>query len=328
MVVVVTGASGHIGANLVRALVAKGKPVRALVHNNRRALDGLAVETVAGNICEPESLIRAFEGAETVYHLAANISLMMNEWPLVQKINVAGTQNVIDACMKCKVKRLVYFSSIHAIQPAPDDKVINESCELVNSLNCPPYDRSKATGERMVRQAVAQGLDAIIINPTGVLGPYDYQPSHFGSVLVALANKKMPALVNGGFDWVDARDVAEGALNAAAHAPAGAEYLLSGHYVTVRNVGKMVESITGVPAPWLITPMWLARAVAPLVTTFNHLTGKRQYFTPVSLRALRETRPVSHEKATRELGYQPRPFRETLTDTLQWYAENGQTRTK
>ena len=328
MVVVVTGAAGHIGANLVRALLERGKPVRALVHRDRRALEGLDVETVTGDICEPESLLKAFEGAETVYHLAANISLMMNDWPSVQKINVAGTQNVIDACIRCKVQRLVYFSSIHALQPGPDDKLINESCSLVESPQCPPYDRSKADGERLIRQAVAQGLNAIIINPTGVLGPYDYQPSHFGFTLVSLASKKMAALVSGGFNWVDARDVAAGAIAAAERAAAGAEYLLSGHYVSVRDVGKMVAEITGVPAPRFVTPMWLARTIAPLVTIYNRLSGRRQYFTSVSLRALRETRPVSNEKATRELGYQPRPFRETLADTLQWFAEHGQVKIK
>ncbi|MBN1366436.1 MAG: SDR family oxidoreductase [Dehalococcoidales bacterium] len=324
MVILVTGASGHIGANLVRALLKKGQKVRALVHHERRALEGLDIETIDGDICEPESLIRAVEGAEAVYHLAGNISLMMDEWPLVRNINVTGTQNVIDACIKWKVKRLIYFSSIHAIQPAPEDKIINESCALVDSPKCPPYDRSKAAGERLVRQAVSQGLDAIIINPTGVLGPYDYQPSHFGLALVAIANGKMPALISGGFNWVDVRDVAEGAITAAEHAPAGTEYLLSGHYVSVHDIGKMVGEITRVSVPGFITPMWLARTVAPLVTAYNRLTGRRQYFTSVSLRALRETRPVSHEKATRELGYQPRPFKETLVDTLQWFAENGQ----
>lgn len=324
MVVVVTGASGHIGANLVRALLERGKPVRALVHHDRRALEGLDIETVNGDICAPESLIGAFEGAETVFHLVANISLMMNDWPLVEKINVTGTRNVIDACVKCQVKRLVYFSSIHAIQPSPEDELINEFCSLVESPKCPPYDRSKADSERLIRQAVARGLNAIIINPTGVLGPYDYQPSHFGFTLISMANKKMPALVSGGFNWVDARDVAAGAIMAAERAPAGSKYLLSGHYVSVRDVGKMVAEITRVPAPRLVTPMWLARTAAPLATIYNRLLKRRQYFTSVSLRALRETRPVSHEKATRELGYQPRPFRETLTDTLQWFAEHGQ----
>ncbi len=323
MVVVITGASGHLGANLVRALLENGRHVRALVHKDRRALTGLDVETVAGDICEPDSLYRAFNGAETVYHLAANISLMMNDWTLVKKVNVDGTQNVIDACVKCKVKKLIYFSSIHAIEAAPDDTVINETCSLAESKDCPPYDLSKAAGERLIRSAVDRGLNAVIVNPTAIVGPYDYQPSHFGSVLTAIANRKLPALIKGGYDWVDARDVARGAMDAEAKAPAGAKYLLSGHYVSVSDVAAMIETITGSPTPQFITPMWLAQASAPIVTCFNRVLRRRQYFTRVSLRALRSNRYISHEKATRELGYNPRPFRDSLVDTLRWFQKNG-----
>ena len=323
MTVVVTGACGHIGANLVRALIEKGRPVRALIHNDQRALTGLRIETVKGDVCDPESLYRAFTGAEVVYHLAANISLMMNDWPLLHKINVIGTRNVIDACIKSGVRRLVHFSSIEALSPAPDDEVINESCSLVDSKNCSPYSRSKADSEREVRGAIAQGLDTVIINPTAIIGPYDYQSSHFGTVLLALANHKIPALVAGGFDWVDARDVAEGAINAEQKAPTGARYLLSGQYVSIRDVAMMVETITGVPAPQFVCPMWLARAGAPIVTTYNRITGGRPLFTKVSLAALKNEQLVSHEKASREIGYQTRPFRQTLIDTLRWFEDNG-----
>jgi dihydroflavonol-4-reductase len=323
MTVVVTGACGHIGANLVRALIEKGRPVRALIHNDQRALTGLGIETVKGDICDPESLYRAFTGAEVVYHLAANISLMMNDWSLLHKVNVIGTRNVVDACIKSGVKRLVHFSSIEALAAAPDDEVINESCSLVDSKSCPPYDRSKADSEREIHRAIAQGLDTVIINPTAIIGPYDYQPSHFGTVLLALANHKLPALVAGGFDWVDARDVAEGAINVEQSAPTGARYLLSGQYVSIRDVATIVETITGVPAPQFICPMWLARAGAPIVTTYNRITGGRPLFTEVSLTALNSKRLVSHEKATREIGYQPRPFRQTLIDTLHWFEDSG-----
>jgi dihydroflavonol-4-reductase len=166
-------------------------------------------------------------------------------------------------------------------------------------------------------------LDTVIINPTAIIGPYDYQPSHFGTVLVALANHKLPALVAGGFDWVDARDVAEGAINVEQSAPTGARYLLSGQYVSIRDVATIVETITGVPAPQFICPMWLARAGAPIVTTYNRITGGRPLFTEVSLTALNSKRLVSHEKATREIGYQPRPFRQTLIDTLHWFEDSG-----
>ena len=324
MAVVVTGATGHIGTNLTRALIAQGRPVSALIHHNRQAIEGLDVKVISGNICDPESLCRAFDGAEVVYHLAAHISLLMDEWPSLELINVVGTRNVVEACLRCGVRRLVHFSSIHALTQEPRDVPIDELRPLVDSRHCPPYDRSKAASEQEVCRGIERGLDAIIINPTAIIGPHDYQLSHFGEVLLALALRKMPALVTGGFDWVDARDVAEGAIRAEQRAPTGAKYLLPGHWVSIPKVAALVEEITGTPAPRFVCPMWLARTGAPFVPELARITIKRPLYTSVSLRALRSNRNISHDKATRELDYQPRPFRETLVDTFKWFEENGQ----
>jgi dihydroflavonol-4-reductase len=324
MTVVVTGASGHVGANLVRALLARGCSVRAVVHRERRALEGLRVETVEGDICDPASLRRAFEGAEVVYHAAAHISILMTEWPLLESVNVVGTRNVVEACLHCRVPRLVHFSSIHALEEKPPNVPADESCPLVESRRAPPYDRSKAAGEREVLRGGEQGLNAIIINPTAVIGPYDFRPSHFGRALLAIANGRLPALVPGGFNWVDARDVVEGAMRAAERAPIGARYLLSGHWVSVRDMAAVVEGITGVAAPRFVCPMWLARIGAPFVTAFARLDGNSPLYTSVSLRALCSCHDVSHARATRDLDYRPRPFRETLVDTLRWFEQAGQ----
>jgi len=183
LTVVVTGATGHVGANLMRALLAQGRPVRALIHKNRRATEELDTEVVCGDVCDLSSLCNAFDGAEVVYHLAANISLSMSEWPLLELVNVIGTRNVVEACLRCGVRRLVHFSSIHALTQEPKDIPIDESRSLVDSQHCPPYDRSKAAGEKEVRKGIERGLDTIIINPTAVIGPHDYQPSHFGDAL-------------------------------------------------------------------------------------------------------------------------------------------------
>jgi dihydroflavonol-4-reductase len=325
MIVAVTGATGHIGANLVRALLKQRKEVRVLVHNNKQALEKLDIEIIQGNVSDPYSLYRAFSGAEVVFHLAAIISLSMNNWPEVETVNVIGTRNVVEACLKCNVRRLVHFSSIHALVQEPMSDPVDELRSLVDSQGCPPYDRSKAASEMEVRQGIEQGLDAIILNPTAIIGPYDYQPSHFGEALLALAHGKLPALIEGGFDWVDVRDVVQGAIQAEALAPIGAKYLLSGNYATVRDLGKLVEEITGTPAPRVIAPTWLARAGAPALTAFNQLTRNRQLFTTVTIRALTNCNPkISHERATRELNYHPRPLRDTLQDTFRWFEETGQ----
>ena len=323
MTVVVTGASGHIGINLVRALAAEKRSVRVMVHHNHRFLEGLGVEIVRGDVTDAASLTRVFEGADVVYHLAGVISLLKNEWPLVERINVQGTRNVIEACRRSNVKRLVHFSSIHAINPEPLDVPVDETHLLIQGHRYPPYDLSKSEGQREVRKSIADGLDAVIVNPTGVLGPYDYQPSFFGAALLMMANGQMPALINGGFDWVDARDVAQGAILAEQKAPAGAEYLLSGHWVSMQGIGDIMKEISDASIPGFVCPMPAARFSAPFATAYSRMFKKPPIFTSVSLNALRSNRNVSHEKATRELGYQPRPFKETLTDTMKWFEQNG-----
>jgi dihydroflavonol-4-reductase len=323
MTVVVTGAAGHVGANLVRALLAQGRPTRALVHRDRKALEGLELEVVGGDVGNLDSLLAAFEGAEVVYHLAAHISLLKGEWPLLESVNVIGTRNVVEACLRCGVRRLVYFSSIHAMAPGPKDLSVDESHPLAESQRCLSYDHSKASAEKEVRRGIEKGLDGIIINPTAIIGPHDYRPSHFGETLLRLANGKLPALVSGGFDWVDVRDVIKGAMRAEERAPTGAKYILSGHWVSLRDIARLVEQISGVPAPAFVCPIWLARIGAPIITTFDRLAGKRPLYTSISLQALRSSRNINRQRAVQELDYHPRPFRETLIDTLKWFEEMG-----
>jgi dihydroflavonol-4-reductase len=323
MTVVITGASGHIGANLVRALIEQGRPTRCLIHVGRRALKGLDTEIVPGDIRDIDSLCRAFEGAEAVYHLAASISISLKDWPRLEEINVAGTRNVVEACRRTGARRLVYFSSIHALKQEPFDTPVDEDRPLVTTRRYPPYDRSKAAAEIEVRRAIAEGMDAVIIYPTAVIGPHDYQPSYFGRALIAMASDSLPALVTGGFDWVDVRDVVAGALAAEKKATPGAGYLLSGQWLSMCDVANMVREITGSPLRKLVCPLWLARLGAPVIEAMARRNGKEPLYTGASLRALRSNRRISHEKATRELGYQPRPLRQTLEDTLRWFRQDG-----
>jgi dihydroflavonol-4-reductase len=269
------------------------------------------------------SLRRAFQGAQVVYHAAAHISIVRNEWPLLERTNVQGTRNVVDAVQDCGVRRLIHFSSIHALEQGPLDQPLDESRSLVISPHAALYDRTKAMGEAEVRRAVEQGLDATILYPTAIIGPYDWRPSHMGDVLLALCRRRLPALVRGGFDWVDVRDVVAGALQAENLAPAGARYLLSGQWVSIQGLARQIEQLAGVRAPRVIAPLALARLGAPLATWYGRCCGRRPLFTPDALQALDSNHTISHERATRELGYQPRPFRETLRDTLAWFAQEG-----
>lgn len=323
MTVVVTGAAGHIGGVLVRELLAQGRAVRVLIHKDARAIEGLPVERISGDIRDLGLLRRIFQGAEVVYHLAARISLTTHDAPLVRSINVLGTRTVCQAALSSGVRRLVHFSSIHAFDDRPRHLPVDEERPPARGRGFPPYDRSKAEGEREVLEAVARGLDAVILNPTGVIGPLDFRISAMGQVFLDLYHRRLPALVEGGFDWVDVRDVVKSALSAETQGRTGERYLLPGRWVSVRDVARTVREVTGRETPRLVSPWWLARLGAPFIEAYARIFEKRPLFTSVSLRALRANRQISGKKASTELGHSPRPFRDSVEAIYDWFGEAG-----
>ena len=319
---VVTGASGHVGNNLVRALIAEGRAVRVLVHRNIAALKDLNVEQVAGDVRDIDSLNHAFQGADVVYHVAGLVSIDDDCWPKVESVNVSGVDNVVSACFKAGVKRLVHFSSIHAIDQRPYNKPVDESRPLTGSSH-PPYDRSKAAGEMIVLNGVSRGLNAVIVAPTGIIGPFDFQPSHTGQMLLSLARGRLPILVDGGFDWVDVRDVVAGAIHAESKGARGNKYILSGRWASLAELAKIVTKTGDVKAPALICPWWLANLCVPFATAYERLRHERPLYTRASLKAVSSNKATSHTRAAADLGYKPRPLEATVDDTLRWFKENG-----
>jgi dihydroflavonol-4-reductase len=326
MAVVVTGAAGHLGANLVRALLAEGRRVRALVFQDTRALEGLDLERVRGDVLDLASLRRAFLGADVVYHLAGRISISGPEGGRVEAVNVGGTQNVLRACEEAGVRRLVHFSSVHALRRNRGGDPLDEGAPLVDALHAPAYDRSKARAEAEVMAASARGLDAVVVAPSSVVGPHDYKPSRMGELLLALSRRKLPALVPGGYDWVDARDVVAGALAAEREAAAGEKFVLSGHRITLRELALLVAEVTGREPPRWTAPLWLARVGAPFAEALSKIRRRRPLFTRESLRVVAENPSYSRAKAERLLGYRARPLRDTIADTVAWFVEAGRIR--
>jgi dihydroflavonol-4-reductase len=170
---------------------------------------------------------------------------------------------------------------------------------------------------------MARGLDAIILYPTALIGPYDYRQGFPNAGLRAICEGRLWALIEGGFDWVDVRDVAQGALQAAERAPAGARYILSGHWASLHDLAVLAREITGAPVPRLVFPMALARIGAPFVAAACRLLGKRPLYTSAALVPLAGNRNISHARAANELGHQPRPLRRTVVDTMQWFESMG-----
>lgn len=322
MTVTVTGASGHVGANLVHALCERGEKVRVLIHRDSRALEGLGVERIQGDVLDLDSLCAAFDGADVVYHLAAYISLL-DEHERLERINVGGTANVIEACRRTGVGRLVHTSSIEALLhpgcPRPLAETNPPSPEAVTTA----YGQSKSRGCGRVLAAIEQGLDAVIVNPTAVIGPRDHKPSHFGRMFVDFARRKLPALVGGGFDLVDARDVAAGMLAAADRGRCGEMYLLSGEYTPVARLAEILEQHTGARRPRLTMPMWLAGFGALFTPPYYKLSGAQPRFTRMSIRMLAGEYRVAGDKAASELGYSARPVSDSVRDAVAWFRDKG-----
>lgn len=324
MSVVVTGASGHLGANLIRELRSRGESVRALVHRSSASLAALGIEQVGGSVTDPASLAAAFAGAARVYHLAGVISLDGDPDGRVRQVNVEGTANVARACREAGVARLIHVSSVHAFDQRPLDRPLDETRrQVADSIHHSAYDRSKAASERAVREAIELGLDAVIVNPTGILGHVDHGPSRLGQLLLDLAARRLPALLDGGFDFVDVRDVVAGTVAAGDHGQTGANYILGNRWCSLGELATLAGTITGVAAPRLVAPVWTARLGVPIAKLIAKVGNKSSAMTHESLDVLISNRSISSGKAKRELGYRPRPLVETLHDAYRWFAEQG-----
>ncbi len=325
MPTVVTGASGFLGSILTRALVARGRRVRALDLNRGVGLESLDLEWVEGDVLDRVGLAAALEGADVVYHLAGVISITGDPTGRVWATNVDGVRNVAEAALEAGVRRFVHCSSIHAYDIA-SVRVIDEDSPRSTSPRLPVYDRSKAAGEAALREIVEQGLDAVVCNPTAIIGPGDFTGSRMNTVLGTLFRRRLPALVGGGFDWVDVRDVADSMIAAEEKGRTGENYLLAGHPLSVRDLAGVVENVTGAHAPSVTVPLWFAGLWSPIADVLSLQTGSPLWYTTESLNALRSYPIVSRDKAARELLHRPRPIEDTIADLYRWCAGTQPTR--
>jgi dihydroflavonol-4-reductase len=322
--ILVTGATGHIGNVLVRKLTERGERVRALIWRGEDTapLQGLDVEFAEGDLLDLPSLEHALRGIKRVFHLAGLISILPGTDSIVQRVNVVGTRNMLAAAQRARVDRFVYTSSIHALEERSCSDVIDESARF-DPVGAPgAYGRSKAEASLEVQQAARDGLDAVIVCPTGVLGPYDFRRSEIGSVLLDAALGKTMPFVEGAYDFADVRDVADGLILAEAKGMRGETYILSGSRISVRYMLATVREVTGKAFHCIKIPFGLARLAARMMPAYYRRTHERPRFTTVSLDVLRSNSNISHAKATRELGYQPRLLVESIADAVNWFLNN------
>jgi dihydroflavonol-4-reductase len=325
----VTGATGHIGNVLVRNLLARGQKVRAMLFpgEDPSPLHGLDVERVDADVLDFQSLLAAFQDIEVAYHLAGIITIMPGINQQVQAVNVMGTRNVIQAARLSGVRRLVYTSSIHALSRIPHGTTIDESVPFDPQHAISAYDHSKAQASLEVLEAVRGGLNAVIACPTGVIGPYDYRGSEMGQLILDCVDRKPMFYVDGAYDFVDVRDVAQGLALTAERGRTGESYILSGERLSVLGMMKTVQEVIGKRLLTLKVPMQLAHFSARFTPLYYRLTRTKPRFTPYSLETITSNSVISHAKARRELGYSPRPLAETLADTVRWFLQHRSNQT-
>lgn len=320
----VTGASGRLGNVLVRHLLARGDRVRVLVmpgDPQAASLEGLELERVEGSILDRRSLDTLVEGGDGVFHLAALIDLGSDRQGRVWSINVEGTSTVIAACQAAGV-RMVHCSSHAALNRWPLELPLDEQRPLALDEKC-PYHRAKAHAEQRVLDAVAAGLDAVVCSPATLTGPFDFAPSLFGGALMDLYRGKIPILLDVVCDYADSRDVVDAMITAMAKGRTGERYLLSGEVLEMLELAKILQEVTGRAMPKHSLPLWVGWAALPFSLAIGALTRKPPIFTPGVLRAAVFNREVKHDKAAAELDFHPRPMRESLPDTLDWFRGRG-----
>lgn len=324
MRVAVTGAAGFVGRNLLAQLVSRGDTVVAIDrHRPTTATGGPAVEWVDADILDPAALTTAFDGVDIVYHLVAVITLRHNDenaW----RINTEGVRNVAEAALTAGVRRMVHCSSIHSFDQYRCGGQINEASVRSADPALPVYDRSKWSGEQELHRVIARGLDAVICNPTAVYGPADHAPySRINGMLRDSARGRVPALITGGFDLVDVRDVAAGLILAGEHGVCGENYLLTGEMVEMIEAFRMVAREAGRRGPVLAFPMRWVQAILPVAEPICSLFGS-DLVSKASLGSLAAQPEVDGTKARTELGYAPRPVATTMREYADFLVADGQ----
>ena len=330
----VTGATGHLGANLVRRLLAGGEAVRVLVKPgdpHASTLDGLDVERVAGDLRDPDAVLTAVKGVERVYHPGAIVSTVQGDAEHKRAIfetNVMGTRHVLEAAIKAGVRRVVATGSFSAVGYDRNDptRPANEDVPFDPFLSPTPYSTAKAAMEQQCWQAAARGLEVVVAVSCAIIGPNDFVPSRLGGVMCSFG--RIPFYIPGGFPFVAARDIAEGHVLAMDKGRSGERYIFASEYRTMDDIMAMFEEVTGKKRPPVRMPPAAMSAVAHLVNPFvtRWVPPERHRLTPAAVHILRLERRADIGKAQRELGYQPTPIAAAVRDAYEFFRERGMIR--
>jgi dihydroflavonol-4-reductase len=328
----VTGASGFVGANLVHELVARGHSVKALLRaeSDVRGLQGTEFERVTGDLLDRKLLEHAMRDCDWCFHVAASYQLWMRNYQPMYQANVEGTRNVLEAAGKAGCKKIIYTSTVGCIglpkNVAGKFSPTDEQDLAIEAQMTNHYKRSKFQAEVVATELFRkQELPVVIVNPTAPIGPRDVKPTPTGQVIVDFLNRKLPAYLDTGLNWVHVRDVAIGHILAAEKGRLGERYIL-GHAAgnwTMQQMLLALEKITGVPAPRMKVPHWIALAAAHVDESISFFTGNPPRAPLAGVRMAKYKMWFNPAKALRELGLPQTPPKQALADAVEWFRANS-----
>lgn len=332
MNVLVLGGTGQLGANLVRALLARGEHVRVLFHTVRSSaqasrhlsLKGLNVERVDGDVNDLPSLMRACEGVRVVYQAASYYPPHTIPVEVATQQALSETANLLQAITRASVERLVFTSTLTTIGfPSQPGRLANEDCPFTTTYTDNPYLMAKIAMEHEVLNAACRGVPAVVVNPTGFYGPYDSRPTS-GTQILMIAKRQMPAFVDGLVNVIDVRDVAEGMIRAAEQGRVGERYILGNWNTTQKELNELIARVAGVRPPLVPLPFEVARLGAKVGDwAFRTLFRKPAPVPGFFLEMLAHMQHYDCSKAMRELDHPRRPVEHAIRDALTWFRANG-----
>jgi dihydroflavonol-4-reductase len=323
--VFITGASGFVGSAVARQLSKAGFALRALVRagSPRTNLDGVDAEIVEGDMRDERAVFAAARGARYVFHVAADYRLWAPDPGEIVKANVEGTRIVMQAAKAAGSERIIYTSSVATLKLRKNGVPADESAPLGEDEAIGAYKRSKTAAERLIERMIADGLPAVIVNPSTPVGPRDRRPTPTGRMIVEAASGRMPAFVDTGLNLVHVDDVAAGHLAALERGRIGERYILGGENMTLAELLGRIARLTGRPPPRLRLPRAPLYPLAYLAELAAHVTRREPLLTLDGLRMSKQRMFFTSAKAERELGYRTRPAEEGIRDAIDWFRQAG-----
>tara|TARA_B000000557_G_scaffold21901_1_gene16532 strand:- start:62 stop:1051 length:990 start_codon:yes stop_codon:yes gene_type:complete len=324
-IALITGGSGHVGANLVRELSSRGYEVRCIdFDNDHRAFEGFNVELVKGNITDISTLDNAFKDVEVVFHTAAVISLDRKDKDLIRSVNVGGTENVCEMSLRHGVKKLIHFSSVDAFVREPLEDPLYENRSLVTDPNAVPYDLSKADAQRIVLEYCDKGLNASIIHPSGIFGPNDFKPSLFGQEFINIANGKRPYSINVGYDYVDVRDLCKTSVDCIDKGEIKQNYIVGGNYMDFVYMSEVMSEILNKKLIRSTLPFGFIYMSLPGSYISSLIKKTPRAITMDSIHTIKvQNKNIPSSLSREKLNHNPRPVEETIQDTIEFFQKRG-----